>query len=382
MPRDRSNLCLARYNPRVVRTVRAVNRLTEDVMKRIAMFAFLVVAALCIGRPSPAGEEKNSPEGIIDRISVGPSVTVRGLTIFPIDSKSLRGKTYTSLDEASREDKIQVKEKGSGDVNRVIVENLSGAPVLLLGGEMIVGAKQDRMISQDTLLPPKSGPVVVAVYCVEHGRWHGASSEFEVSKDYSQNALRQSAQIRGSQNEIWEGVSQFGQAAAPGQQGQTSSAAGFYADTSVREKKDEMKGKLIEVMPERADQIGFAAVMGSRILGVDIFGSPEAFQKYRNKLIDSYIYDVLEAEYRGDCDLGRSDIRRFVEEAVSGKWLGEPTVGMGEFMELKKDRTSAAALMVDGGLIHATLFPRGRGAKAEPVIEEHPIRRPRFSGRD
>ena len=349
-------------------------------MKKSSAILFLFLAFSLLALPSPADRKIVDPGYVVDEISVGRPVSYKGLTIFPIVSKTLRGQGYTSLDEASRLDQIVVKEKGSGDVNRVVVENESSSPVLLLGGEMIVGAKQDRMVSHDVLLPSKSGPVVVSVYCIEHGRWQVTSSEFKVAPGGAQNVVRKSAQVEGSQQGIWDSVSEFGRAAAPRMEGKTSSAAGYYGDKEVASKRDDMKAKLLEILPEHKEQVGFAAALGDRILGVDIFGSPVMFEKYRTKLLDSYIYDAIQDGHRGESDLVGSDIKDFVEVSMTGEWASRSTEGIGSFMELQKRRTSAAALTNHGELIHATLFPKSRERVYEDreqrqQFEEHPIRR-------
>ncbi len=59
------------------------------------------------------------------------------------------------------------------EVNRLFVENISSDTIIILGGEVVRGGKQDRMIAQDFMVLPHSGKVDIAVYCVEHGRWTG-----------------------------------------------------------------------------------------------------------------------------------------------------------------------------------------------------------------
>lgn len=39
----------------------------------------------------------------------------------------------------------------------------------LLAGEILLGGKQNRVLTEDILLPPGSGPRNVGVYCVEGG---------------------------------------------------------------------------------------------------------------------------------------------------------------------------------------------------------------------
>ncbi len=91
---------------------------------------------------------------------------------------------YLSLEEALAQEKILITEFSEAAsqapdptgrnteqliidgarVNTLFVENISADTIIILGGELIRGGKQDRMIAQDFMLPPHSGKVDVGVY--------------------------------------------------------------------------------------------------------------------------------------------------------------------------------------------------------------------------
>ena len=71
-------------------------------------------------------------------------------------------------------------ELDEAEVNRLFVENISSDTIIILGGEVVRGGKQDRMIAQDFMVLPHSGKLDIAVFCVEHGRWTG-SEEVQTS---------------------------------------------------------------------------------------------------------------------------------------------------------------------------------------------------------
>ncbi len=48
--------------------------------------------------------------------------------------------------------------------------------MVLLAGEILLGGKQNRVMTEDILLPPLSAPVDLQVYCVEQGRWSVSAS--------------------------------------------------------------------------------------------------------------------------------------------------------------------------------------------------------------
>ena len=59
----------------------------------------------------------------------------------------------------------------TGDVNRLLVENLSAdTPIYIEAGDIVKGGKQYRLLTVDLILEPKSGPVPIASFCVATSR--------------------------------------------------------------------------------------------------------------------------------------------------------------------------------------------------------------------
>jgi len=116
----------------------------------------------------------------ISSLKIGFPIEYKNLKIFPLEMAPIPlFKDFTILDEAMDRGWLKIREIGNGNVNQVEIKNNGDEPVFILTGEMITGAKQDRMIKEDILLPPNSGWIKVDVYCVEHGRWVSVSEEFK-----------------------------------------------------------------------------------------------------------------------------------------------------------------------------------------------------------
>ena len=85
---------------------------------------------------------------------------------------------FLSLEDALKEDLITITEVDkSGTVPDLKAINRSDIPVLLLDGEELVGAKQNRVLNTSILLKENS-EFVVPVSCTEEGRWSYKSAEF------------------------------------------------------------------------------------------------------------------------------------------------------------------------------------------------------------
>jgi hypothetical protein len=101
---------------------------------------------------------------------------------------------FLTLDEGLRSGEVVVTEAGKvqplirrpprptvhyGDqVNQLVLVNNSDRPLILLAGEIVTGGKQDRVVGKDRIVPPKSDPIDLSVFCVEPGRWVETSSNF------------------------------------------------------------------------------------------------------------------------------------------------------------------------------------------------------------
>jgi len=77
----------------------------------------------------------------------------------------------------------------AGSVNEVFVLNKGESPVLILDGEILAGAKQDRVVNASILVGPRT-ELKIPVSCVEQGRWRYVAERFTESRRFSYARLR------------------------------------------------------------------------------------------------------------------------------------------------------------------------------------------------
>ena len=70
-----------------------------------------------------------------------------------------------------------VKVHETGNVNELQIENLGTDEVFVQSGDIVKGGQQDRVLTVSLLLPPKSGRIPIASFCVEQGRWTARGKE-------------------------------------------------------------------------------------------------------------------------------------------------------------------------------------------------------------
>jgi hypothetical protein len=130
------------------------------------LIAPLAVAALvAIGVLSgPADAEQ--------RLS-GPHIH-KGLAIYLIHGPSAEGPVPLTLSEALAAGKVQVIETGEIELK---IENRGDDRVFLQAGDLVKGGTQDRVLAVSVMLPPRSGIMRVAAFCVEKGRSSARGTE-------------------------------------------------------------------------------------------------------------------------------------------------------------------------------------------------------------
>lgn len=129
------------------------------------------------------------------------------LAVVAVAGAPAAGPALETLDEAMGRGKVLVRETGQGGtVNTLLLENHGERAVFIMAGEILAGAKQDRILQQDVILPTGGKPVPVAAFCVEHGRWREQSAAFFSEKAAAPVAVRQAAQASKSQSVVWQEV--------------------------------------------------------------------------------------------------------------------------------------------------------------------------------
>src|SRR5436190_17919166 len=104
----------------------------------------------------------------------GP-VVHENLAIYLVHGKSAVGPVPLTLEDALTKGSVKVHE--TGNVNELQIENLGTGEVFVQSGDIVKGGQQDRVLTVSLLLPPRSGRIPIASFCVEQGRWTARGKE-------------------------------------------------------------------------------------------------------------------------------------------------------------------------------------------------------------
>jgi hypothetical protein len=110
-----------------------------------------------------------------DDTRVSGPVIHENLAIYLVHGKSAPGPVPLTLEEALAKRAVRVHE--TGNVSELQIENLGADEIFVQSGDIVKGGQQDHVLSVSLVLPPKSGRINIASFCVEQGRWTARGKE-------------------------------------------------------------------------------------------------------------------------------------------------------------------------------------------------------------
>jgi hypothetical protein len=323
----------------------------------------------------------------IETLRMGPEVAFQNLTMFPLlGGTSKPG--YQTLDEALAAGTARITEiTEGGSVPKLRLHNEGDRPVLLLDGEELIGAKQNRVLNL-TILAPAHKTIEVPVSCVESGRWSYQSREFAAAPraQYAGGRARKVEQVSDSliarcerssdQGEVWRDISE--KAARLSAESPTGAMAEMYTrhSTSVEE--------FVTAMPAIDGQCGAVFAIGGRIAGLDLFDCPATYARLSAKLVRSYALDALDPQAATtgfEAKAGVEQASAFLKAAAAAEGQAFPAVGLGEDVRLSGTGLAGGALVVEDSVIHLCAFPSANRTPQEAAAAGGRMARPSVRSR-
>jgi hypothetical protein len=298
----------------------------------------------------------------LETLKIGPARSFGGLTLWPLlDGDGKRPERfYRTLDEALADRSAYVTEIGeAGSVPELRFVNDGDRPVLLLDGEELTGAKQNRVLNL-TILVPAGKAVVIPVSCVEAGRWADETERFSAAQHvmYSAGRSAKVAQVSRSlksagrrtsnQRAVWDGIAKlqrrYGVSSKTSKLHDVFASRGRQIDEYVRE------------LGAVDGQVGAAFALGSRLRGVEVFDHPHTLRELLPKLVRSWALDATAIAARGHEVPPAEAVRDFLAEIGSAEATSHAGVGLGDDVRLGGRRLAGGALVHDGQVVHLCAF--------------------------
>ncbi|URR36235.1 hypothetical protein NBE99_03635 [Thermosynechococcus sp. HN-54] len=132
---------------------------------------------------------------LLQNLELGTPQTFGAMTLFPLLHSIATEPDYWTLTEAMSQNLLKITEvSAGGHVPELLCRNLGDRSVLLVDGEELIGAKQNRILNLTVLVPAHTDPKI-PVSCVERGRWHYRSHEFTAA-DRAYHATGRAKKLR------------------------------------------------------------------------------------------------------------------------------------------------------------------------------------------
>jgi hypothetical protein len=298
------------------------------------------------------------------QLKIGGKEVYKNLALFPLLSTYSTELDYLTLDEALAGELVEVTEKDhGGSVPDLQVINKSNRMILILDGEELVGAKQNRIVN--TIILVQAGAIlIIPVSCVEQGRWAYSSSPRFMSKERVMSAnlrankavqvhenLKSLVGFRSEQGEIWDEIEEK----ANRMKAKSASMAMSHIYEVNKATLDEYTRNFQVI----EGQLGAIFLIDGQVVGMDSFGKPETFSKVFKKLLESYALDAID-QYnpQEEGKVSKSKVTDLIKSVRSAEIEIRPSVGLGQDLRLESRKLNGFALALEDQILHTAVFAR------------------------
>jgi hypothetical protein len=322
----------------------------------IVAVAAIVLSAMAVTEAGAVGKEIRQ---LIETLEVGEPVYYENLTIIPVYARRIIDHSeYATLEEALGRKWLEITEVDGGRVPQVKLTNRSDRYIYIMGGEILTGCKQDRIVGRDVLVRPRGKNIIVPVYCVEQGRWAYESESFYSKQNLGTYRLRAESQKAESdaQDNIWSEVETLNRRV--GVPSGTSRHQSAYESEAARKEIGRFEEKMEHVPRLYPDVIGVVVGVGDEITTADVFANPYLFKRLWPKLLKSSALSAI-----GDGGYGRigqDDAIRFLRTLHDKRYRQKPAIDLGFELCVVDDEVNVSALVYRNAVIHVAGFAEGR----------------------
>jgi hypothetical protein len=327
-----------------------------------------------------------------DEIRVSGPIVHENLAIYLIHGNSAAGAVPLTLDEALAKQAVKVHE--TGNVNQLQIENLGGEEVFVQSGDIVKGGQQDRVLSVSLLLPPKSGRIPIASFCVEQGRWTARGKEdvktfatasavvpsreakiaMKAPIPAPADGIRQGDRSRpyvgletgNRQNEVWAKVRKV-QDGLSSSLGVTVNAPASQSSLQLALENEKLKdaqatylAALRGAAEKDDDVVGYAFALNGKLNSAEIYPSNGLFRKMWPKLLQASVTEAIgQKNAGGETTPSAQAAMAFLDEARKGK-ASENTLPAEVKLETRDGEKSLyfETKRTDGAFVHRSYLAK------------------------
>jgi len=298
----------------------------------------------------------------ISNLQLGEVQSFENMAVIPIFAAENRDVEYISLRKALEQGSFVISEvTESGSVPNLKVTNHSDQLVLILDGEEIVGARQNRTLNTSVLID-KNKEMVIPVSCTEHGRWHYTSSKFSLSdvimsqkarssKSFSVHAsLLRGAGYKSDQGKVWSEIDELQQ--KTGSHSPTSAMKDVFTAKSVE------LDQYLQAFESMPNQEGCLVFVNGEFMGLDVISKGDIYKQVHSQLIKSFAMEAMLERRESIENVTKEMGQKFVDDIKDSKEHQFDGVGLGKDYRYELDNIFGSALIFNDRVIHLAFFKK------------------------
>ncbi len=303
-------------------------------------------------------------EDTLGKLEFGPRVAVANLSMVPLTRATTAGSPYyLTLDEALSRGLAEVTEISElGSAPELRFFNAGHRPILLVEGEELVGAKQNRILNL-SILAPAGRPIYIPVSCVEAGRWSRQSKTFRTAShaQYAAGRARKAAQVshslreRGTrssdQTQLWSDID--------AKMRRLKVASRTAAMDAMYESHAGRLNDFVNGTGAADGQVGALFAIDGKVVGLDLFDHAETLKKLLPKIVRGYALDAIDVDVPKTVSPKFREVRSFLNDCAAAPAERFEADGEGEDLRLTGRNITGAALVADGRIVHLFAFATG-----------------------
>ena len=328
-------------------------------------------------------------DGLEVSLELLDSQSYRNMEVIPIRMNNSKNQEFLTLKRGMDAGVVEITECEMSTVGTVLARNNANIPLLLIDGDEILGAKQNRIMNRSLIIPPKTN-MAISVSCTERGRWHyespGYTRDFDDfsrgSSDYSGDRnLRFNRSVhtadfatrsaksrdlfenRDCQSTVWNSIDKL--------ENRTSFKSRTSALSDNYEHLKPMHEEYLTHFKIEFGQVGAVFIINGQIKGLELFYSPSVYQDYHEKIFRSYIMEAMFSDLLygdnidgingfdsrfGNLFVSRVAVERFLREIRYSEFRNSDRKGRGKHVKFANNYGTGAALINNGELVHMAYF--------------------------
>lgn len=289
----------------------------------------------------------------------------KNLSILQFETDKKNTFDYISGPSAVNSDLVKISEIDNlGSVNNLLVKNLSDKFLFFTDGDILVGAKQNRVINISIMLEPKS-KTKIPVSCVESGRWsyrgsaNFKSSNFMMPRDLrlgTRNSVYLNMLKNGSyyadQSKVWDSIDDYFEKIQ-------------YYDSPTMDLNSSLEANIesyeefLEHFKVDNNSNGLAIFYYDNLASIEVFNRDIVYQEYFPKLIKSAAaeaYNMIDKNTVLNEDIAIRQTNDMLSKLKDQKYISKKTPGVGKLQSFTDDKISGLILNYNDHLIHLSIL--------------------------